>query len=140
MTARDLIEVAGATVGLALGLCALIGIAAKWVVLPWIQTHVVVPVKETNRQVTVNGHASRDPTLKDSIHTLRDQHTRLSEQYDELRRDIAAAAYMFDGHIAASERDRGDLWRAVGLLRGDALETHEPTHRKEPPDHDRPDD
>lgn len=124
VTFRDVLEVAGAAVGLALGLCALIGIAAKWVVLPWIQTHVVAPVKETNRQVTVNGHQSRDPTLKDSVH-------RLQEQYGHLRRDIAAAAVMFDGHIAASERDRGDLWRAIGALRGET--PHEPTHRKDDP-------
>jgi hypothetical protein len=120
---RDLFEVAGAVVALALGVCALLGIFARVVALPWLKTHLLEPVRETNRQVSVNGHTSRDPTLKDSVHTLQ-------KQYTDLRQDIAAAAFMFDGHIAASERDRGDLWRAVGLLRG---ETIDPTHRKEDP-------
>lgn len=103
---RAVVEVAGALVGLALGMCALIAIAARLVLLPWIRTHVLEPVHETNRQVTVNGHKSADPTLKDSVHTLQ-------EQYAELRRDIATAAWMFEGHIHASEVDRGNLWRAI---------------------------
>jgi hypothetical protein len=126
---QDVLAIAGALVALALGLCALAGIIGRVVLLPWIRTHLLEPVQETNRQVTVNGHTSRDPTLKDSVHSLQ-------EQYTELRRDIAAAAIMFDGHIAASERDRGDLWRAVGLLRGDTgdpPEIADPRHRKESP-------
>lgn len=123
---RDVLETAGALVGLALGICALTGVVANWIVKPWIQTHVVAPVKETNRQVSQNGYADPgDPTLKDSIHTLQ-------TQYRDLRSDIAAAAFMFDGHIAASERDRGDLWSAVRELRGDPP-TLEPTHRKDDP-------
>jgi hypothetical protein len=128
---RDVLETAGALVALALGICALAGIAGRVVVLPWIRTHLLEPVQETNRQVTVNGHVSEEPTLKDAVHTLQEKHDQLREAYGDLRRDIAAAAVMFDGHIAASERDRGDLWRAVGLLRGD--DQHEPSHRKDDP-------
>lgn len=119
---RAVLEVAGALVGLALGLIALIAIGARLVLLPWIRTHLTEPVKETNRQVTVNGHQSRDPTLKDSVHTLQ-------EQYVELRRDIATAAFMFEGHIQASETDRGNLWRAI---RGEppVVDQDIPSHRR----------
>lgn len=125
----DVLAVAGSLVGLALGMCGLLAIAGRVVVLPWIRTHLLEPVKETNRQVTVNGNRQPDdPTLKDSVHNLQKQH-------DDLRRDIGTAALMFEGHIHASETDRGELWRAVYAIRGDPLPAHlrpdhDPTHRR----------
>lgn len=129
MSVTDALATAGALVGLLLGLCALSAIFARVVVLPWLRTHLLEPVQETNRQVTVNGHVSAEPTLKDSVH-------RLQEQYVSLRSEIAAAAFMFDGHIAASEADRGNLWRVVNMLHGEPghlITDDPPRHRKDLP-------
>lgn len=126
MTLRTVLETAGALVALSLGTITLCGIIARLVVLPWLRTHLLEPVQEANRQVSVNGHVSEEPTLKDSVHTLQDQ-------FKELRMDIANAAFMFEGHITASERDRANLWAAIARRDAAALEPHDhdPTHRKE---------
>lgn len=127
-TGRAVLETAGALVALALGLCALAAIVWKVVMMPAIRTHLLEPVKETNRQVSVNGHADpRDPTLKDSVHHLQ-------QQYEALRTDIATAAFMFEGHIQASEKDRGDLWRELFAIRGDPI----PPRHDDDPRHRRP--
>lgn len=62
-----MIAVIGGILGAILTTCVLIGLAVKFVLLPYLREHVVNPIQETNRQMTVNNHSSAEPTLLDRI-------------------------------------------------------------------------
>lgn len=62
-----MIEIVGGAVGAILGICALIGLLVKFVLLPYLEKNLVKPINEVHRQTTVNGHSSADPTLLDRI-------------------------------------------------------------------------
>lgn len=77
-------------VGLCIGLATLGGLFVRYVALPYLKTHLVDPLLE---QLT-------ELTTRDLEH----------EQANRI------AAYMFEGHMTASEADRGRLWEAVAQL------------------------
>lgn len=93
-------------------MCGLIGLATRYVLVPWMKEHVIGPVKETNHQVTVNKHISDPPTLLDKIDHVQHDVT-------QARTDIATASTMFEGHIDLSAEDRRRLWEAIEELRKD---------------------
>lgn len=144
MKFADLVEVAGATVALMLGLCALIGLAVRFVALPWLRDHIALPLAETRRQVTVNGHVSDTPTLLDRVDTATQQLGGVRAQLDDVEGKVDDAtsrvnttAKMLDGHLDRSAGEWGRLWDAiddlrahVGLprLRHDTTNTRERAH------------
>ena len=73
MTALDLLKEAAAVAG---ALTVLLG-ALWWLVKPrvveWFRRTIVQPVQETHRSLTVNGHVSETPTLRDQVDTLTEQ-------------------------------------------------------------------
>lgn len=80
MNSREALEVSIAILTtITLGL-TIIGLGVRYVLLPWLQTHLIDPILEQVRQI---------------------------------RTETKAAARMFEGHIASSERDHGRLWRAI---------------------------
>lgn len=89
-------------------------------VVRWLKVHVVAPLLETRDQVKVNGHTSREPTLKDTLHTTAGNVAATREALEEARAAFHLAAVMFEGHVTASEADRGALWEAVAELRATA--------------------
>jgi outer membrane murein-binding lipoprotein Lpp len=105
-----ILETALTLASLALALCALVGLAVKYVAAPWFLEHVVKPVKETNRQVTVNKHESNPPTLLDKVDTLQ-------SDLDGVRSDVKAGAQMYEGHIEASGIEWGHVWDALEDIR-----------------------
>lgn len=111
---KDVVDLVLACIGITIGLCTLLGFFAKYVALPWFREHIVTPVKETNHQVTVNGHTSKDPTLLDKV--------------DNLQTDITTAARMFEGHIERSGDEWTRLWEAIEEID----QRTNPTHRKDP--------
>ena len=120
---HDLVSLVAACIGITLGLCTLAGLAVRFILMPWLREHLVTPVKETQHQVTVNGHVSRDPTLLDKVDSLGNDLAATQE-------DLRAAARMFEGHIDRSAGEWGRLWSAIHALEG---QHPSPTHRKEPP-------
>jgi hypothetical protein len=121
MKGTELLAILGAMAGLAVALCVLLGYFAKFVALPWLREHLVTPIKETQHQVTVNGHVSQDPTLLDKIDSLQGA-------VDDVQADQRTAARMFEGHIDRSAGEWGRLWRAIHELENRTP----PTHRKDP--------
>jgi hypothetical protein len=110
-----------ACIGITIGLCTLVGLAARFVLMPWLREHLVTPIKETQHQVTVNGHVSQDPTLLDKIDSLQGA-------VDDVQADQRTAARMFEGHIDRSSGEWGRMWRAIHALENRTP----PTHRKDP--------
>lgn len=104
--------------------CGLVGLAVRFVLLPWLQTHIVTPVKETKNQVTVNGHVSATPTLLDRVDTaaglardLRRQVDTVVETTDDLAAGQQAMGRMLDGHLDRSAGEWGRLWAAINEVR-----------------------
>ena len=110
MNVKDTVAViVGLLTIMTLGL-GLLGLAVRYVLVPWLKEHVITPVKETNHQVTVNKHVSNPPTLLDKI-------DRVSRDVADVQTDVRAASTMFEGHIELSADDRRRLWEAVEDLR-----------------------
>lgn len=67
---RDLIQWMVITTA---GILGLIGIFAKVVVWPWIQSQLVQPLAETRHQVLVNGGTSDPPTIRDDLAAVAEE-------------------------------------------------------------------
>lgn len=76
----------------------LVGLGVRFILLPWLREHLVDKVEETHRQVSVNKHQSRPPTLLDRVDTLTrlftdhvewstTEHERLEQMFAHLRKD-----------------------------------------------------
>lgn len=68
----------------------LIGLAVRFVLLPWLRDHLTGPVDEVRRQVTENRHKHTPPTLPDRI--------------DDVATDVHALARVLEGHLESSDR------------------------------------
>lgn len=100
---------AGAVVALTIGILTLVGLGARFVLLPWIRSEldpVKIKVEETHHQVTVNAHASPEPTVLDKL--------------DEVKGSLTAVAHMYEEHIRHSVHRDAELWLAIGKLQGQA--------------------
>jgi hypothetical protein len=111
-----------ACIGITIGLCTLVGLAARFILMPWLREHLVTPIKETKHQVTVNQHVSPEPTLLDKLDSLADA-------VDDIQADQRTAARMFEGHIDRSGREWGRLWRAIEELDNRTSTTHRKDQR-----------
>lgn len=126
-TTAELLAVAGAGLTVVLGLAALAGLLVKYALLPWLKEHVVVPMAEVSRQVTVNGHVSKVPTLLDRVDQaaalageLRDQVDTVVATTGDLATGQEAMGKMLDGHLDRSAGEWGRIWQAINEL-GDRL-------------------
>lgn len=98
---RDLITWTIATI---LGVSAVLGLAVRWVLMPYLREHLIAPVKATARQVNVNGHTSDPPTLLDKV--------------DKIEVNQRVMSQMWEGHLAWSEDETSRLWHEIRHLRG----------------------
>lgn len=80
--------------GAVLALAAVCGLAWQ-LVKPWLREQLFEPLKEINKQVTVNGGRSDPPTLKDDL-------CNLSTKVDSVANDIKVLALAFNGHLIHS--------------------------------------
>lgn len=128
---KDLVENAGQILALLLSFLALTGLAAKFIVLPWLEDRfapLAKKVAETHHQVTVNGHTSEDPTLVDRVHanqeSIDELRTVVRELKGESRRDLAdmrldlgSIGRLYDRHVEWSSEEAGRIWAALIELR-----------------------
>lgn len=117
--------------GASLSICGLAGLAVRYVLVPYLREHVVVPVQETHRQVTQNRHESNVPTVVDRIDDLREQIDHLGSTIvatqavaNAAARSSSAAHRRVDDHLTWAREEDSRLWRAVSEAR----------HRAEPQD------
>lgn len=74
----------------AVGLCTLVGLATRYVLVPYLREHLLTPVQETHHQVTENNGSSPSPTVLDAIH--------------DVQQDVRALSMVMDEHMKWSER------------------------------------
>jgi hypothetical protein len=73
-----------------IALLALLGMAVRFVLLPYLRDNLVRPVDEVHKQVTENHHRNDEPTLPD----------RIEDVHDEVR----ALSQVLNGHLESGER------------------------------------
>ena len=84
-------------------LCTLIGLAVRYVLLPYLQTHVIEPVQQTNKQVSENHHTNEEPTVLDRISDVRSDVSEVKDEVAGVRGEVRAVARMHEGHLNWSE-------------------------------------
>jgi hypothetical protein len=99
---RDLITW---SLGTLVSLSVLIGLATKYVLLPWLRDHLVAPVRETHRQVAENGHANEEhPTIPDRLEDLGAKVDLATQAHADQARDLQAVTRVVDEHLRWSDR------------------------------------
>lgn len=114
------------TLATILSLSAVLGLAVRFILLPWLRDHLVLPVQETHRQVSENGHVDRTtPTLPDRLEDLSAKVDEAQESHVVQSRDLTALTRVLDEHLRWSDRWVDVVDRELEQLKRD---TH--THRE----------
>lgn len=81
-------------------LLVLVGLAVRYVLMPYLREHLIRPVKETHEQVTVNGHeATQAPTLPDRL--------------DDIATDVGTLTRVLGDHVEWSETEHERIDREL---------------------------
>lgn len=100
------------------GLLVLIGLAVRFVLLPWLRDHLVQPVQETHRQISENGHVDADaPTIPDRLQDLAAAVHDATEDHAVLSRDLAAMTRVLDQHLTWADRYTDLVDRELQLVK-----------------------
>lgn len=91
------------TLGTIVTTFVIIGILVRLVLLPYLREHLIAPVKQVEKQVTVNHHSSLEPTVLDRI--------------DDVQQEVKVLGRMLEGHMEWSERWVDLIEREQDLLR-----------------------
>lgn len=114
------------TLATILSLSAVLGLAVRFILLPWLRDHLVLPVQETHRQVSENGHVDRTtPTIPDRLEDLSAKVDEAQESHVVQSRDLTALTRVLDEHLRWSDRWVDVVDRELEQLKRD---TH--THRE----------
>lgn len=114
-TTRETITWTLATI---LSLCAVLGLAVRFVLLPWLKDHLVLPVAETHRQVSENGHVDRTtPTIPDRLEDLSAKVDDATEAHAVQTRDLAALNRVLDEHLKWADRMTDVMDRELELVK-----------------------
>lgn len=123
----------GIVSGALCSLLVLLGLAVRFVLVPYLREHLVRPVQETHRQVTQNRHANPEPTVLDRIDDVHDAVRRLSDTTVAVQavanaaaRSASGAHRRLDQHSHWADHEVARLWSNIS----------EPMHRA-PQDADR---
>lgn len=108
------------TLATILSLSAVLGLAVRFILLPWLRDHLVLPVQETHRQVSENGHVDRTtPTLPDRLEDLSAKVDEAQESHVVQSRDLTALTRVLDEHLRWSDRWVDVVDREIAQLRRD---------------------
>lgn len=126
------LETIGRILAVIIGTSTVLGIGAKYVLLPWIKSNLVEPVREVNKQVTVNNNVSDPATMLDTVHHIEDKVDGLEETIHKIALDsahIGAATGiirgMWDHHLEWSAEEVRRLWNAIESLQNNKENKHE---------------
>jgi hypothetical protein len=109
-------ELLGATATAALAVLALVGLAVRYVLLPWLREHLITP--------------------------LLQRLDAIAKRVEGVTSDLKVASGMYEGHITRSSDEWARLWDAIHELRDQVTATqarrrrrhrHQPTHREDNP-------
>lgn len=115
----------GAATGAVLGVCGIVGLLYRFVLLPNLRSELVVPVAETHRQVTgPESSSASDPTLREQVDDLHDQ-------VRDTATKLAAMGRMFDGHLDWAQDEVDALWAELRAERAQEQRQQEGKHRND---------
>ena len=80
----------------------LLGLAVRYVLLPWLEAHLVKPMRQVEKQVSENHHSNDSPTVLD--------------RFDDLSNEVRALASVIEGHIEAADDEMKRVWRAFAHI------------------------
>jgi len=83
--------------GTTISLSVLIGLAVKFVLMPYLYDHLVKPMKQVEKQVSENHHSNKVPTVLDRIDDVQ-------KTVEEMREEMKGMALMYEGHMTWSEK------------------------------------
>lgn len=86
----EIVREAAAVAGALLALLGMLWWLVKPRAVEWFRREVLQPVRETHQSVTVNGHVSETPTLRDQVDSLRTTAATLIQRADTNAGGIAA--------------------------------------------------
>lgn len=124
-----MVEALGAVVGLILGVCALLALLWRWVILPNLREQLGL-IRETHKQVTENRHENARPTVLDRLEDVERGLKDVAGHVDLLALNTLALLRKFGAHVGESEEDRRHLWLIVESL------MHEDQRKERKFDHD----
>lgn len=99
----------GVVLGATLSALALLGLAIKFVLVPYLKEHLIDPLQRTEHAVRANGH--KDPENP----TMRDQFSDVLHEIRGLRDDVAEVK----SDVAAVKVDVADVKDDVADVKGD---------------------
>lgn len=113
---------AGALAAALLAVFSVLGLAVRYLLLPYLRDQLVRPVQETHRQVTSHDPpaAGDGPTVRDQLDQLQEQVAELTGKVRTTRRLAVAAGNAADGvagqlrdHEAWAREEDSRLWTAL---------------------------
>lgn len=115
------------------GMSTIVGLAVRFILVPYLRTELVEPTREINRQVTGtdSGQDSPDATIRDEVGTLRGEVRGLSGEIEDATLELRAMATMFDGHLAWSQDEVDRIWSELKRQRALGLRPAPGRHREE---------
>lgn len=116
-----MLETLGASIGVVLGVLAILGLIWRFLLLPNLREQLLKPVDETRRQVTENRHLNRQPTVLDRLDDLQNH-------VDLLALNQLAVLRKLGAHMTESAEDRHHLWLMVESLIHEHREGEETPH------------
>lgn len=102
--------------GTIISLSIVLGLAVKFVLMPYLREHLFGPVQDTHHQVTENTGQSPQPTVLDAIH--------------DVQRDVRALSMVMDSHMQWSERYTAATEKRFRRIR-QLIRQHHPEDRTE---------
>jgi cell division septum initiation protein DivIVA len=121
-----------------IGVLTLIGLAVRWVLLPYIRSQVVLPIRQINRQVAPTDSDWKSepmPTvmgqLEEVVQEVRQTREENRAAVDAAREEVRQLGYMFDGHLEWSQDKVDELAAKIREAREiaeQAASTHERKH------------
>lgn len=88
-----------------------VGLAVRYVLMPYLREHLIQPVKETHEQVTVNAHES-------------DQAPTLPDRLEDISTDVGTLTRVLDSHVQWSESEHERIDRELAESQREARRTH----------------
>lgn len=88
--------------------CILVGLAVRFILMPYLRDVLLAPVQETHKQVTENHHANKDqPTVLDRI--------------ADVQTDVNTLSRVLEGHMRTSDSWLDHITNELGRYRARLL-------------------
>ncbi|HET6915753.1 MAG TPA: hypothetical protein VFH56_06640 [Acidimicrobiales bacterium] len=110
------VSIVAACVGTVVGLITLLGVAVKWVLVPYLERELLRPVKETHHQVTVNHHSSDEPTILDRLDDVQQEVREARSEVRSVRGDLSRHLLNSEEVQAEGHREAQRMWSAIEAI------------------------